>query len=160
MSPTADELRKIVNDVLPLLQGMPQEEASAKLSPDKWSKIEILGHLIDSACNNQQKFVRTMAQPQGHFVGYAQDHWVASQHYGLARWEAVVQLWAAYNLHLAHVIANVDEAVLQHTITIEGVGPFTLEFIMEDYAEHLKHHLRQILPEANLESSFQNIYGA
>lgn len=43
---------------------------------------------------------------------------------------------------------------------IEGAGPFTLEFIMKDYAEHLKHHLHQIVPEVGLQSIFENVYGA
>jgi hypothetical protein len=29
-----------------------------KPAPDKWSKKEILGHLIDSAANNHQRFIR------------------------------------------------------------------------------------------------------
>jgi hypothetical protein len=49
---------------------------------------------------------------------------------------------------------------LQNTITIDGTGLFTLEFIMQDYVEHQKHHLRTILPEIGIESTFQNVYGA
>lgn len=157
---TANELKDIVNQVLPLLSDITEEEAAQKPNPHKWSKKEILGHLIDSACNNQQKFVRTMAQPQLQFVGYAQNHWVEAQHYASANWKLITTLWAAYNLHLAHVIENADPAVVQNTVTIEGAGPFTLEFIMKDYAEHLKHHLLQILPDAELKSGFENVYGA
>ncbi|AXE20845.1 DinB family protein [Runella rosea] len=159
MIQTANELRDIVNQVLPLLQGISDEAAAAKPNPIKWSKKEILGHLIDSASNNQHKFVRTMAQPQLHFVGYAQNHWVVAQHYASANWELLTTLWASYNLQLAHVIENTVPSVLHNTITIEGAGPFTLEFIMKDYAEHLKHHLLQILPDAELKSGFVNIYG-
>ncbi|WP_428664702.1 DinB family protein [Runella sp.] len=160
MIETANELRDIVNKVLPLLQNIPEEEAAKKPNPYKWSKKEILGHLIDSACNNQQKFIRTMAEPQLHFVGYAQNNWVAAQQYASANWKLITTLWAAYNLHLAHIIEHVDTSVLQNTITIEDAGPFTLEFIMKDYAEHLKHHLLQILPDAELKSGFENVYGA
>lgn len=156
----ANELRNIVNRVLPLLNALTEEEISQKPAPNKWSKKEILGHLIDSAGNNQQKFVRTMAQPQLHFVGYAQNHWVEAQQYASADRELITTLWAAYNLHLAHIIENVNPSLLQNTVTIEGVGPFTLEFIMKDYAEHLKHHLLQILPDADLKSGFENVYGA
>jgi DinB superfamily len=160
MIQTANELKDIVNQVLPLLSDITEEEAAQKPNPHKWSKKEILGHLIDSACNNQQKFVRTMAQPQLQFVGYAQNHWVKAQHYASANWKLITTLWAAYNLHLAHVLENTDPSVLQNTITIEGAGPFTLEFIMKDYAEHLKHHLLQILPDAELKSGFENVFGA
>lgn len=158
MKATAQSLRQTLNQVLPFLQQISDEEASIKPLPHKWSKKEILGHLVDSACNNQQKFVRMMAQPHLDFVGYEQDFWVIEQHYNLASWQELISFWYAYNLHIAHIIENVNSDYLQHTITIEGKGLFTLEFIMNDYIEHLKHHLKVILPEIGLESKFENIY--
>ena len=160
MKSTANHLRELIAQVLPSLQNINDAEASLKPRPGKWSKKEILGHLIDSACNNQQKFVRMMAQPHLEFVGYAQNHWVSAQNYQKADWLSLITFWQVYNLHLAHVIENVNEKVVQNTIMIEGTGPFTLEFIMKDYAEHLKHHLHQILPDVGLKSIFENVYGA
>ncbi len=158
MKTTAINLRQVVNGTLPSLLNITEIDASDNPSPDKWSKKEILGHLIDSACNNHQKFVRTMAQSSTDFTGYQQNHWVDSQKYNATRWSDLVEFWKHYNLHIAHIIGNVDPAVLSNEITIEGVGPFTLEFIMKDYAEHLKHHLKQILPNADLDSNFENVY--
>jgi hypothetical protein len=157
MREVAENLRKTLNEVLPLLQNIGDDEAAYRPRPDKWSKKEILGHLIDSACNNQQKFVRTMAAPHLDFVGYRQNHWVDSQKYNRADWSDLLNLWQAYNLHLAHIIENVDRELLANTITIEDAGEFTLEFIMKDYVEHLKHHLNQILPTASLKHDFRNI---
>jgi len=156
MQKIAEELRKIVNDVSPLLENCPG--ASEKPDQNKWSKKEILGHLLDSACNNQQKFVRAMAQTHTDFVGYGQKHWVESQHYQSRDWNDLVHFWKSINLHLAHIIENVDPALLSNSITIDGSDPFTLEFIMADYNVHLKHHLKQIVPDVNLESSFENLY--
>lgn len=158
MRETAENLRKTLTEVLPLLQNISDESASIKPLPHKWSKKEILGHLIDSACNNQQKFVRTMANPSVDFVGYQQNFWVDSQKYNSSAWRDLINFWQTYNLHLAHLIENVNHELLANEITIEDAGTFTLEFIMKDYVEHLKHHLGQILPEANLQNEFQNIY--
>ena len=160
MKTTAQYLQQTIAQVLPLLQQISDQEASVKLLPHKWSKKEILGHLVDSASNNQQKFVRMMNQPHLNFVGYAQDFWVSEQHYNTASWQELVNFWSAYNNHIAHIIEHVNPDYLQHTITIEGKGLFTLEFIMNDYAEHLKHHLKVILPDIGLESKFENIYSA
>ena len=91
------------------------------------------------------------------FPGYEQNHWVESQHYNTAAWDQLVSLWQAYNTHLAHVIEHADPAHLSHKITVSDHGTFTLEFIMTDYVDHLKHHLRQILPEA-LAGKFENSY--
>lgn len=60
--------------------------------------------------------------------------------------------------HLAHVIRNTPPKKLENTISIEGSDSFSLRFIMSDYVEHLKHHLKQILPEAGFTSSFENLY--
>lgn len=162
MQQTARHLAEILSKVHPLLMAITEEVASDKLLPHKWSKKEIIGHLIDSACNNQQKFVRTLCVPGGHldFVGYDQNEWVAVQQYQEADWLQLLQFWEAYNLRLAHLIANADPAKLSNILTIDGKGPFTLDFIMSDYVEHLKHHLRVILPEAGLESTFSNVYNA
>ena len=160
MKDTAQHLRETIDSVLPLLKNISDADASVKPRPEKWSNKEIIGHLIDSACNNQQKFVRTMMQPHLDFVGYQQDNWVAFQQYNEANWTKLLETWVAYNHQIAHIIEKVAPSVLGHTISIEGVGPFTLQFIMTDYAEHLKHHLKQILPNAGLTSTFGNVYNA
>jgi hypothetical protein len=158
MQETAKELGKILLSAGSLLTLIEEEDASLKPAPDKWSKKEILGHLIDSACNNQQKFVRAMAEKHVDFVGYQQRRWVESQKYNARFWQELFVFWTLYNTHLIHLIENVAPEVLANEITIDGAGPFTLEFIMKDYVEHLKHHLKQILPDADLDSNFENIY--
>ena len=156
----AQNIREIIDKTLPLLRAMPMSRVAEKPRPDKWSKKEIIGHLIDSACNNQQKFVRTMAQPHLDFVGYEQSHWVECQHYQQMNWVVLLDLWAAYNQHIAHIIQHVDPSLLDNTISINGSEKFTLRFIMSDYAQHLTHHLKQILPDAGLKSAFVNVYNA
>ena len=161
MQKTATHIREIIEKVMPILEKISDENASLKPQPSKWSKKEIIGHLIDSACNNQQKFVRTMANSHTDFVGYTQDFWVENQAYNLANWQDLLSFWQNYNLHIAHIIENVLPEKLKNTISIQGSEPFTLAFIMSDYAEHLKHHLKQILPDADfLENKFGNVYNA
>jgi hypothetical protein len=154
----AENLRGTINTALPLLEEITDAGASHPTGSGKWSRKEILGHLIDSACNNQQKFVRTMAGAHLDFVGYEQNHWVDSQNYITRDWIELIEFWRAYNLHLAHVIANTDPALLANTITVEDHGTFTLEFIMGDYVEHMIHHLLQILPTATFPREFESEY--
>ena len=157
---TAQCLRESITAILPVLRAISDAEASLKPQPTKWSAKEIIGHLIDSACNNHQKFIRTMAQPHLDFVGYQQDFWVQKQYYSSRPWEELLTLWYSYNLHLAHIIEHTAQEVLSNTVSIESVGPFRLDFIMPDYIEHLKHHLRQILPDSDMQSTFSNVYNA
>ena len=158
MKHIAKGLREMLGEVLPLLQDITENDASRRPSPDKWSKKEILGHLIDSACNNQQKFVRSMAQQRVDFVGYQQNVWVDVQNYNGAIWRDLIDFWRAYNLHLSSIIETVSPSLLANTITIEDGGTFSLRFMMEDYVEHLKHHLNQISPAISLSTSYPNIY--
>ena len=159
MTSTVTHLRLIINQALPLLQAISDGQASIKPNPGKWSQKEIIGHLIDSAANNHQKFVRAMESDKIDFPAYQQDEWVRLQQYNMVAWDQLLQLWQVYNLHLAHIMDAVPEESLQHQLYISGKGPFTLEFILNDYTEHLKHHLNAILPEAELlTNKFQMVY--
>lgn len=158
---TSVELREIVKRVVPMLDQISTDtDLAVRPRPEKWSRKEILGHLIDSACNNHQKFVRMMQQTALDFPGYRQDDWVLLQKWAQADWPEMILLWESYNQHIAFLIANVDPEHLNHEIKIEGVGPFKLGFIMPDYLEHLKHHVKQIFPEIDLENDFVNVYNA
>ncbi len=143
---------------MPFLKALDKSTLDVKPSPNKWSFKEIMGHLIDSAGNNHQKFVRMQQQAHLDFVGYAQNHWVATAHYNAMEWEFLLDFWKNYNFFLAHLIENVHPSTLQNRITIDTEGFFELEFIMKDYIEHLKHHLRQVLPTVAIESRFVNVY--
>ncbi|HYF14138.1 MAG TPA: DinB family protein [Phycisphaerales bacterium] len=164
MRDTADHLRSVVETVTPRLRALSRSDVTRNPYPPRWSKIQVLGHLIDSACNNQMKFVLAMERPHTKVVGYAQNRWVDAQRYQDADWAHLVELWRLSNLHLAHVIENAPAEALAHTLTITGAqgdaGPFTLAFVMADYVEHMKHHLLQILPDAPLTHTFKNEYGA
>ena len=111
----------------------------------KWSRKEVLGHLIDSASNNHQRFVRAQLNGALNFPGYQQDGWNRAQQYQSEPWANLVQLWASYNRHLAHVIAAIPTDAGPRICVIGGGSPVTLEFLVTDYLGHLEHHLEQIL---------------
>ena len=122
----------------------------------EWSRKQILGHLIDSAANNHQRFVRAQFSDDLAFPGYDADQWVDAQKYTDTAWPDLIELWRAYNLHLVHVVSRIPEPVLtqprnKHTLdkiafkTVHPSVPATLEYLIRDYLDHLKHHLDQIL---------------
>jgi len=137
------ELSATIDRALPVLNAISEQDASQKPAPGTWSKKEILGHLIDSAANNHQRFVRLQLQPEIGLPGYEQDGWVRTGRYQQQPWTNVVALWAAYNRHLATVIESLDPSTLGH-VWHAADGDLTLEFIATDYVTHLKHHLAQI----------------
>lgn len=143
---TARKLRAIVEEEMPRLLGMSEEEAVHRPAPGKWCRKEILGHLIDSAANNHQRFVRAQPGEELRFPGYAQDEWVARQCYAEEDWSDLVDLWSSWNAHLSHVIARLPQGALSSNCRIGAGEPVTLGFLVEDYVRHLEHHLQQIDP--------------
>ena len=129
-------LASVVTHALPLLSAIPEDAAAKKPAPNKWSKKEILGHLIDSAANNHQRFMRLQLQTEISLPGYDQDDWVRLNHYQQRTWNEIVTLWSAYNRHLASVIESLDDSALGH-VWHSPDGDVTLEFIASDYVRHL-----------------------
>lgn len=142
----ATQLLQTLDAALPLLTAIDNAVATQKPAPEKWSNKEVIGHLIDSACNNHQKFLRTM-QAENHlnFIGYDQDFWVKTQQYNQRDWSELINLWKSYNQHLAHLMMQIPDEALSKTISIQDGDKIDLAFLIADYVAHLKHHLRQIL---------------
>jgi hypothetical protein len=126
------------------LSAISEESAGRRSNPDSWSKKEILGHLIDSAANNHQRFVRLQLAPSLEMPSYEQNGWVRSQNYASRSWSDLVELWLAYNRHLVHVIRHADPDAARHIWKASGKDT-ELQFLIEDYLRHLNHHLDQIL---------------
>jgi hypothetical protein len=148
-------LRNAVREAAAILDELSDEVVTTRPAPGKWSIKEIVGHLVDSAANNHQRFVRARLQDTLVFPGYAQDEWVAAQHYQEAPWRALVTLWREYNLHIARIMDVTPEPVrlrehMRHNLhelawqPVPAGRPATLDYFMRDYVGHLQHHLRQI----------------
>jgi hypothetical protein len=144
MNSVANELEGILT-VVERLRKIDDSTASVRPAPGKWSRKEILGHLIDSAANNHQRFVRLQITQRIDLPGYQQDDWVRLQHYQDERWSDIVSLWEAYNKHLAMIIRNVDASALPNVWHTPSGQEVDLEFIIRDYLAHMRHHLEQIL---------------
>lgn len=136
-------LAQTVDAAVPKLRAMSESRAEQPRAAGKWSPKQVLGHLIDSAANNHQRFVRAQESESYTGPGYTQDHWVAVQGYQESRWDDLIALWGAYNRHLAHVIARIPDERRGTWCTIGTDAPMTLAFVASDYVRHLRHHLAQ-----------------
>ncbi|MFL5480650.1 MAG: DinB family protein [Gemmatimonadaceae bacterium] len=154
----AEDLRRAVADATPRLMALSDADAKRRPRPGKWSPAEIIGHLIDSASNNHQRFVRAQFQNDLVFPGYDQDAWVLFQAYGDAHWVELVTLWKTFNIQIARIMENSPESVRKsprskHNLDklawqpVPADKPATLDYFMNDYVDHLKHHLTQIFPD-------------
>ena len=125
----------------------PAGELNRKPLPAKWSKKELLGHLIDSAANNHHRFVKAQFQDKPfHMEGYAQNEWVDIQKYNNKDTSSLVELWKVYNEHIIFIMENTTEKNLNIKCVAEDAfeNADTLYFLMKDYVDHMDHHLNQI----------------
>lgn len=150
------DFRQTIEATANQLLQIPPEQSQVPRAAGKWSPKEILGHLIDSASNNHQRFVRAQFTDDLVFAGYEQEGWVRVQNYQGEEWSELVQLWRLYNRHLLHLMSLVPEETrmkLRHKHNLHQIAsdslsenePVTLDWFMRDYVEHMKKHLQQIL---------------
>jgi hypothetical protein len=144
MSTLAGELRAEAESAAACLRRRSEAEVSADRGPGKWVQKQVLGHLIDSAANNHQRFVRARFAGPFTWPGYDQEAWVAVHRYHERPWLELVELWTLLNRHLAEAIESLPEATLQTSCIIGDREPLTLEWWIRDYLRHMRHHLRDI----------------
>jgi len=144
MDSVANDLQSVLK-VADRLRQIGDADASLRPAPGKWSKKEILGHLVDSAANNHQRFVRLQLTSPVDLPGYDGDEWVRVQRYQDRPWSEIIDLWQLYNVQLAAVIRQVDSNALHNIWHTPDGQALDLEFIIRDYVVHMRHHLDQIL---------------
>jgi hypothetical protein len=144
MVDVAADLRAELESAAPRLRALSEAQATADRGAGKWIRKEILGHLIDSAANNVQRFVRAAAVDPFIWPGYDQNAWVAVNQYRARPWAEVIDLWLALNRQVVHLIATTPADRLSTRCIIGSNDPATLEWLMRDYVVHLRHHLAQI----------------
>jgi hypothetical protein len=151
-----NDFRQTIDAASAQLVQIPPETSREPRATGKWSPKEIIGHLIDSASNNHQRFVRAQFTDDLVFAGYEQEGWVRVQNYQGEDWSELVQLWRLYNQHLLHLMSMVPEETrlkLRYKHNLQQIAsdnlsenkPVTLDWFMRDYVEHMKKHLKQIL---------------
>lgn len=141
----AADILKTVESEAKVLGAIPDAEFSRKLSPVTWSAKEIIGHLVDSAQNNLQRFVRGQYEKMPRII-YAQDEWVKFQAYQQADKQELIQLWVLLNRQLCRTLLAMDPAHYNNETDWGKSSPdvHTLAFVAEDYHRHMIHHLDQL----------------
>ena len=151
-----NDFRETVQLAAVRLAEISETQSAIPRTEGKWSTKEIIGHLIDSAANNHQRFVRAQFTDDLVFAGYEQENWVRVQNYQGESWADLVQLWKLYNQHIVHLVSLIPEEARirlrsKHNLhqiasdTISENEPVTLDFFIRDYLDHMKKHLGQIL---------------
>lgn len=143
MLDVAEAIRAEVDRASKLFRGLNDGDVSAAPGVGKWSRKEILGHLIDSAANNHQRVMRAQFSSSLVF-GYDQVAWVEANAYRHRAWADLVDLWVALNRHFAAAVEAVPAGKLGTPCAAGEQEAKPLEWWIRDYVRHMKHHVEQI----------------
>lgn len=137
-------LQYLCETLPPLMLALPEKALSLKPGADTWSKKEILGHLIDSAANNHQRFIRVQYENVPH-ITYNQNDWNRLAKYHLWETRQLISFWTSYNTFLVEIIKHIPEEHLTKECNVGHEKPVTLQWLIDDYVRHLEHHANQIV---------------
>lgn len=148
---TIAELQSLLTAVPEAFMRFTPAETAAPRPGDKWSKQQLLGHLCDSAINNLSRFIKVQYEPQPlSLAAYNQNEWMAAQRYSTANREEIVNLWLSLNQSILRVISSLTSTDLALVFLLDSGESVTLQWLIEDYLVHMKHHLGQMFPDQSL----------
>ena len=142
MQTAASELQATINEYRSQLNKLGEDASSVKPLPNKWSKKEIIGHLIDSAQNNIRRFVVAQYEDNPE-IKYRQDDWVRINNYQSYSLTDLIDLWYLLNKQIVSILSNSSEETLKRTSQTDILH--TIDWLAKDYIKHMKHHLHQVL---------------
>jgi DinB superfamily len=148
MTGVSSRLSEHILNIPLLFNTFSPEKLLHRAGPGKWSRKEILGHLIDSAINNLKRFTEIQGE-EGIYVirPYPQDLLVTANHYQEASLAHLLLLWQSLNRQIVYVIENIPPATLDYLVDVNPKKQElkTLKWLIEDYVVHMEHHLSQIV---------------
>jgi hypothetical protein len=151
----AARLRAAIDEGAALFDGVGEEKTAWRPIPGQWCAREVIGHLIDSACNNQRRFIINQDAERLAIDPYDQNRWVSLSHYADTPASVLVPAWRAYNDQIARVIERIpDEALIRRRgaildyrfpyLNYQPSDAATLRDLVEDYVGHIHHHFKQL----------------
>ena len=142
----AQEIQSLVTSCVAEWRDLTEEVITHRPTPDSWSAKEIIGHLIDSASNNHQRFVRLQIRDSLIFPDYQHDneYWVKIQRYQERPWQELLALWRHFNSHVDYLIQSVNPHCLSHAWQVDSETRISLRELMSDYLRHMRVHVAQV----------------
>ncbi|MEX3623356.1 DinB family protein [Viridibacillus arvi] len=145
------EVKNVIDGINYWIYYVPKEikrmsdiDVTKKPSPTKWSKKEILGHLCDSAIMNIERFIKIQYEKQPYVLPtYNQNEWVAKQNYQDTPIEEILTLFYVLNKQIIAIINNIPDEKLSYLCDIGNNELKTLEWLIQDYYDHMEHHLKK-----------------
>lgn len=126
---------------------MNEQDLLERPAEGKWSRKEILGHLIDSAVNNLKRFTDIQHSAQPYTIqSYSQVHLVTENNYQELPLSHLLQLWQSLNRQIVFVARNIPAEKLASKVQPQynNKEMKTLGWLIADYVAHMEHHWKQV----------------
>ena len=140
-----EELALLLSVVRSKYENLTPGELLQQPAPGKWSKQQVLGHLIDSAINNLKRFTDAQLLEQPYLIiSYKQDGLMEVNGYQELPLQHLLNLWQSLNQQIIFVVRKIPADKLAYTVQpqYDQSGMQTLAWLICDYVAHMKHHLR------------------
>lgn len=123
-----------------------EAELLHRAATGKWSRKEILGHLIDSAINNLKRFTEIQFLPQPYkVIPYRQNELVIVNQYQDLPLDHLLNTWKALNQQIIYAVNNIPEEKLNYVLEPSDIKEVkNLAWIICDYVAHMEHHFKQL----------------
>lgn len=146
MQATIDKIETLLGQGHAYFTSHDEENLRMPIAEGKWSRKQIIGHLVDSALNNLQRFTEIGYKPQPYiYREYHQSELVRINDYQNMNALELLRLWILLNRQIMRVMASQDEERLNLKVQFTDGEISDLRFVMTDYPEHMAHHIKQII---------------
>jgi len=145
MTDTINRLEKLMNAGIKFFAQSSELDLAIKPSPEKWSKKEIIGHLVDSGINNLQRFTEIQFKNKPYKIrNYNQDEIVKANDYQNSDINELVEFWISINKRIKNLMKAQTDKTLKYKIELNDGDFSDLRYLIVSYVDHLEHHLNQI----------------
>lgn len=140
------DLQKVIISTSSFISHTDKKDLDIKFNESKWSKKEILGHLVDSAINNLQRFLEVQFKAQPYIIKkYQQDELVIANNYQKADITEIVNLWETLNQRISNLIYAANPSFFELKIILPDGVMQDVAYLFDDYVAHLEYHVKQII---------------
>lgn len=146
MLPGLSQLERTPEIFQLLLDGLTEEEANWRPSPDRWSIAEVMEHVSHVEGHGfRSRIDRIMGEDDPEIEEYDQEAFSAAGQYSNRNLEDSFDHWEEQRETNVEYLRSLTPAVLSRRGTHERLGTITIADLLNEWAFHDLGHVRQVI---------------